>query len=71
MIGMPAIADIALLLRLLADLGNHRVARHSRKEAVDIDLANTARKGDMLLRRQPLVAKKHDSIFAQRPPELG
>jgi hypothetical protein len=36
---MPTIADIALLLRLLAHLGDHRVAGHSGKEAVDVDRA--------------------------------
>ncbi len=71
MVGVPAIADIALLLRLLAHLGDHRVARHGGKETVDVDPAKRAREGDMLLRRQLLVAKEHDPIFAQRPPDLG
>ena len=70
-VGMPAIADIALLLRLLAHLGDHRVAGHGCKEAVDVDLAKRARERDVLLRRQLLVAKEHDPVFAQRPPDLG
>jgi hypothetical protein len=31
----------------------------------------TPRKRDMLLRRQPLIAKEHDPIFPQNPPDLG
>ena len=62
---MPAIADIALLLRLLAHLGDHRVAGYSGKEAVDVDRAKTARKGDMLLRRQMLVVKEDDLMVEQ------
>ena len=71
MIGMPAIADIALLLRLFAHLGDHRIARDRRKEAVDVDRAKTAREGHVLLRRQLLVAKEHDPVLAQRPPDLS
>jgi hypothetical protein len=68
---MPAIADIALLLRLLAHLSDHRVAGHSGKEAVDVDRTKRAGEGDMLLRGQLLVAKEHDAVFAQCPPDLG
>ena len=68
---MPAIADIALLLRLLAHLGDHRVARHSGKEAVDVDPAKAAGKGNMLLQAQLLVAEEHDTVFAKGPPDLG
>jgi hypothetical protein len=60
---MPAIADIALPLRLLAHLGDHRVARHRGKEAVDVDRAKRVHERDMLLRRQPLAAKEHDPGF--------
>jgi hypothetical protein len=57
MIGMPAIADIALMLRLLAHLGDHRVARRRGREAVGVDRAKGPREGDMLLRAHLLVAK--------------
>src|SRR6202040_3038040 len=49
-VGMPAIADIALLLRLLAHLGDRRIAGYRGEEAVDVDLAKTARERDVLLR---------------------
>jgi hypothetical protein len=51
--------------------GDYRLTRHSGKEAVDVDLAKTARESDMLLRRQLLVAKEHNPVFAKRPPDLN
>ena len=71
MVGVPAIPDIAPLLRLLAHLGDHRVSGHRSKEAVDIDLAKALRKRDMLLRCQLLVAEEHDPVIPQGPPDLG
>jgi hypothetical protein len=55
----------------LAHLGDHRVAGHRSKETVDVDRAKRPRERDMLLRRQMLVAKEHDPVFAQGPPDLG
>src|ERR1700756_3478518 len=66
--GMPAIADIALLLRLLAHLGDHRIARHRCKEAVDVDLAKAPSQRNVLFRCQLLVAKEYDPVFAHPPP---
>ena len=71
MVAVPAIPDIAPLLRLLAHLGDHRVSGHRSKEAVDIDLAKALRKRDMLLRCQLLVAEEHDPVIPQGSPDLG
>ena len=71
MIGMPAIADIALLLRLLAHFRDHRKARHGSEEAIDVDVAEAAGESDVLLRRQLLVAEEHNPILAQSSPDHG
>src|SRR5215469_12169153 len=56
-IGVPAAADIAGLLRFLAHFGDHWVARHPREKAVDVDRGEALGEAHMLLRRQMLVAE--------------
>src|SRR5258708_6598502 len=68
---MPAIADIALLLRFLAHLGDHRVAGCRGKEPIDVDVAKATGEGDMLLRGQMLIAEKDDTVFAKYTADLG
>ena len=51
------------MLRFLANLGDHRVARHSGKQAVDVDPAKAASDGDMLLRGQLRVAEEHEPVY--------
>ena len=71
MIGVPAAADIALLLRLFAHLGDYRIAGHMRKEAVDVDRPKALGNRDVLLRREALVAEEHDAVFAERATDLA
>jgi len=69
--GLPAIADVAALLRLLAHLGDLRIAGHGGEEAVDIDAANAASEGEVLLRRQPLVAEEDHAALTKDTADLG
>jgi hypothetical protein len=71
MIGVPAAADIASLLRLLADLGDRRMIGDMREEAVDVDRAKALGNRDVLLRRELLIAKEHDAVFAERAADLA
>ena len=68
---MPAIADVAALLRLLAHLCDRRIGGHGREEAVDVDAAKLAGEGEMLLRGQTLVAEENDAVFAEGLADLG
>src|SRR5438552_216331 len=68
---MPAAAEIAFLLRLLADLNDLRMLRHARDEIVDLELAELMPEGEMLLRRQMLVMKEDDEVLEQRRADLG
>ena len=70
-VGMPAAADIARLLRLLAHLGDHRMAGHGREEPVDVDRAEALGDGDVLLRRQLLVAEEDDAVCSEGVPDFG
>src|SRR5580692_5832985 len=64
-VGMPAIADIALLLRLLAHLGDHRMTGHCYEEAIYVDRAKALGEPDMLLGRQSLITEEDDAVFAK------
>src|SRR3954447_23667692 len=68
---MPATAEIAFLLRLLADLDDLRMLRHARDEIVNLELAEAMPEAEMLLRRQMLVVKKDDEVLEQRRADLG
>src|SRR5208283_4287244 len=70
-VGVPAITDILPLFRLLAHLGDHRMAGHGGEEAVDVDAAEVPGKGKMLVRRQALVAEENDAVFAEGMADLG
>ena len=61
-VGVPAAADIGCLLRLLAHLGDLRIAVDRGEEAVDVDRRQARGEGDMLLRRQRLVAEEDDAV---------
>lgn len=62
---------IAGSLRLLAHLGDHWIARDRREEAVDVDRPEAFGEGDVLLRRQLLIAEEHDSVLPQDATGLG
>ena len=47
------------------------MAGHGREKAVDVDRAEALGEGDVLLRRQTLVAKEDDAVFAEGVPDLG
>ena len=70
-VGVPAIADVLLLLWLLTHFGDHRIAGHRRKEAVDVDAAKAAGKAEVLLRRQLLVAEENDAVLAKGVADFG
>src|SRR6516165_2256664 len=46
-VGVPAIADVLALRRLLAHLGDHRITGHGREETVDVDAAEALSKGEI------------------------
>ena len=64
MVGVPAAADIDHLFLLLPHLGNLRVPAVGREELVDVDIAPAPREGDVLFRRQFLVAEEDHAIVA-------
>src|SRR3981189_3308525 len=70
-VGVPAAAEIALLLRLLANLDDLRVLRHPFDEIVDLELAKAMPEGEMLLRGQVLVLKEDDEVLEQGRADLG
>ena len=65
MVGVPAAADVGLLVRLLAHLGDHRIAVDRFEEAVDVDRAPALGEGDVLLGRDVLVAEEDDAIAVE------
>ena len=64
-IGVPAAADIVLVVRFFAHLCDRGVARNRREEAIDVDRTETLGEGDVLLRRERLIAEEHDAILAE------
>jgi len=69
-VGVPAATDVGLLLRLLPDFGDLRMAGHGLEEAVDVDLPEPLGEGDVLLGRQRLVAEEDDAVFVQRAAQF-
>ena len=61
-VGVPAAADVGLLLRLLAHLGDFRIAVNGGEEPIDVDRRPAARELDMLLGRERLVAEEDDAM---------
>src|SRR5262249_41568715 len=59
------------LLRLLAHLGDHRIAGYMRKETIDVDRTEALGDRDVLLRREVLVAEEHDAVFAEGVADLA
>ena len=47
------------------------MAGNGREEPVDVDRAEALGDGDVLLRRQLLVAKEDDAVFSEGVPDLG
>ena len=68
MIGVPLVADVLLLVGFLADLGDLRVTVDGREEPVDVDVAEAARGGHVLLGREVLIADHdHAALVESRP----
>ena len=64
-IGVPAAADVDLLVGFLQDLGDLRVALHRVEEAVDVDRAEALGEGDVVFGFELLAAKEDDPVFAE------
>jgi hypothetical protein len=69
-VGVPAAADVGLLLLLLAHLGDFRIARRRHEELVDVDRSPAARERDVLLGRQLLVAKEDHAFVVEDAAKL-
>ncbi len=63
---MPAAADVHRLIRLFAHFGNLRVAGHRAEEPIDVDAAPALREGDVLGRREGLVAEEDHTVVGKR-----
>ena len=70
-IGMPAAAKIAQLVFFLAHLDDLGVAVHAVDEIVDLQFAEAAAEGNVLLRGQLLLAKENDAIVDERPADFA
>ena len=68
---MPAAADVVFVVRLLQHLGDERVAVDRLEEAVDVDASPLARKGDVLLGAERLVAEEDHSVGVECVANLG
>jgi hypothetical protein len=64
-VGVPAAADIGLLLGLLAHFGDLGMALHGLEEAVDVDRRPAARELEVLLGRELLVAEEDDAMLGE------
>jgi hypothetical protein len=62
-VGVPAAADIRLLIWPLPHLGYFRIPGDRLEEAVDIDRPKGARKSQMLLRCECLIAKENHTMI--------
>lgn len=60
---MPAATDVLPLLRLLQRMGNLRIALHQLEESVYIDGSETLRKGDVIVRRELLIAQHDHAVL--------
>ncbi len=69
MIGVPAAADVELLIGLLANLGDLRVAGVRLEELVDVDGTPALGEGDVLLGRDALIAKEDHAELPVRIPD--
>src|SRR5215468_468789 len=70
-IGVPAAADVSGLRWLLPHLCNLWIARHGLEKPIDVDPPHPFCKGDMLLRRQALVAEKNYAISVEGLTDVG
>jgi hypothetical protein len=64
-VGVPAAADVGLLLGLLAHLGDLRIARHRLEEPVDVDRRPAPREFHVLLGRELLVTEEDDAMLGE------
>jgi hypothetical protein len=64
-VGVPAAADVGLLLGLFAHLGDLGIALHRGEEAVDVDRRPAPGELDMLLGRELLVAEEDDAMLGE------
>jgi hypothetical protein len=64
MVGVPAPADVDLLIRLLSDFGDLGVVGNCTEETIHIDPSPALGEGNVLLGGQFLVAKKDDTVFS-------
>ena len=67
-VGVPAAADIVLLVRLLQHGRDFGMGLGRPEEAVDVDL-DLAREGDLGVRVQRLVAEEQHAVAPQRQPD--
>src|ERR1700730_6010522 len=70
-VGVPAAAEIACLVRLLADLEDALILLRGLDEIVDLQLTKPAAEGEMLFRGQMLVVKENDLMVEQCPADLA
>src|SRR5262245_6572220 len=72
MVAVPLAADVAGLLRLLADLADHRIAvgMLERHAVIGLDLPEALREGDVLAGRQVLATEENDAMFVERVADL-
>ena len=70
MVGVPAAADIELLVRFLQHLGNFRIAFALLEKAVEVNRAPALGKGDMRFGGQFLVAEKQRAMVEKGLTDL-
>ncbi len=68
---MPATAEIARLLGLLADFEDLRITRHRLDEFMDLQLTEAAAKIELLLRGQMLVTEEDNEVIEQCRADLA
>ena len=62
---MPAVADVVAVLRLLDQQLHFLVPRYLGKEGIDVQVAEVAGKGLLLVRRQVLAAEEDHQVIDQ------
>ena len=69
-VGVPALAVGARRILVGVDLHQRRLARLVRRGGMDVQLAELAPEGEVLLRRDVLVAEEDDEVFGERAVDL-
>ena len=62
MVGVPASANVHVLVCLFQDLGDLRVRRHRREELVDVDCREALCERNVLVLAQRLLAKEQHTV---------